>query len=196
MKKHVLWTISGGLLAAVAFASIVIFSGLYDVSAISKENSILRWAFQTTLRHNVASRAAPIVVPDLRDSTLFRHGFEHYDAMCTSCHGAPGREAEELAAGLNPPPPRLTHAAHVWSPAELFVIVKNGIRMTGMPAFSPTHDDLAIWGMVAFLQRLPTLTPEEYNALSEKIDMPMSGTLSSERGTHEGQEHNHHEHTH
>ena len=49
---------------------------------------------------------------------------------------------------------------------ELFWIVQNGIRMTGMPAFGPTHKDEEIWKIVAFLRHLPALTPEEEKALS------------------------------
>jgi mono/diheme cytochrome c family protein len=49
---------------------------------------------------------------------------------------------------------------------ELFWVVQNGIRMTGMPAFGPTHKDEEIWKIVAFLRHLPALTPEEEKALS------------------------------
>jgi mono/diheme cytochrome c family protein len=82
--------------------------------------------------------------------------------MCATCHGAPGKEPEELARGLNPPAPDLAHSTVDLSPSEMFLIVKNGIKMTGMPAWGPTHSDSTIWAMVAFLQRLQTLTPETY----------------------------------
>jgi hypothetical protein len=45
-----------------------------------------------------------------------------------------------------------------WSSAEPFWIAKNGIRMTGMPAFGSTHKDEEIWKVVAFVQRLPMVT--------------------------------------
>ncbi len=57
----------------------------------------------------------------------------------------------------------MSHFADVvarWSSSELFWIAKNGIRMTGMPAFGPTHKDEEI--SVAFVQRLPTVTEEDY----------------------------------
>jgi mono/diheme cytochrome c family protein len=51
------------------------------------------------------------------------------------------------------------------SDAELFWIVKNGLKMTGMPSFGKTHTEKQIWGIVAFLRRLPNLSPEEYAAM-------------------------------
>jgi mono/diheme cytochrome c family protein len=52
------------------------------------------------------------------------------------------------------------------SPAEVYWIVKNGIRMTGMPAFGPTHDEATLWAITAFVKQLPTMTPQQYQALA------------------------------
>jgi mono/diheme cytochrome c family protein len=52
------------------------------------------------------------------------------------------------------------------SDGELFWIVQNGIRMSGMPAFGATHKERQIWEIVAFLRHLPSLTPEEEKALA------------------------------
>lgn len=49
--------------------------------------------------------------------------------------------------------------------AELYWVIKNGIKMTGMAAFGPTHSEDELWGIVAFLKRLPNLRPEEYRAM-------------------------------
>lgn len=53
--------------------------------------------------------------------------------MCATCHGAPGKDPGEIGLGLTPQPPRLEEEASlVWSAQEMFWIVKNDIRMTGM----------------------------------------------------------------
>jgi mono/diheme cytochrome c family protein len=52
-----------------------------------------------------------------------------------------------------------------WSDAELYWIIENGIKMTGMPAFGPTHSKDELWGMVVFVKGLPNLKPEEYAAM-------------------------------
>lgn len=49
--------------------------------------------------------------------------------------------------------------------AQLYWIIKNGIKMTGMAAFGPTHNEDELWGIVAFLRRLPKLKPEEYRSM-------------------------------
>ncbi len=63
-----------------------------------------------------------------------------------------------------------TYPRHLWptdfaEEAELFWVVKNGIRMTGMPAWGPTHTDAQIWDLVAFMQRMPKLSPDAYRNL-------------------------------
>ena len=69
-----------------------------------------------------------------------------------------------MRAGLYPRPPDLTEHLSA-SPAEEFWVIKHGIKMSAMPAWGKTHDDRSIWGIVAFLQKLPGLTPEQYRTL-------------------------------
>ncbi len=59
-------------------------------------------------------------------------------------------------------------AAEHWASHELFWIVKHGIKMTGMPAFGKTHTDNQVWDMVAFLEQLPSVTPEQYVHMMEE----------------------------
>jgi mono/diheme cytochrome c family protein len=96
-------------------------------------------------------------------------GFSHYRGMCQECHGGPGVDPEDLAKGLNPAPPSLNDAAKDFTASELFWTTKNGIRMTGMPAWAPTHSDEVIWDIVAFLETLPGMSPADYQALTRKI---------------------------
>jgi mono/diheme cytochrome c family protein len=108
-------------------------------------------------------------------------GASDFDEMCVQCHGAPGKERGEVGQGLNPRPPSLVDAAPRWSSSELFWIVKNGIQMTGMPAFGPTHDDDRIWAIISFVQRLPTTTPAQYQ---QRISPPASASHSHEHHDH------------
>jgi hypothetical protein len=70
----------------------------------------------------------------------------------------------EMARGLYPRAPELRRRTHP-DPAEDFWVVKHGIKMTGMPAWGVTHSDELLWDVVAFLQKLPELTAEQYQAL-------------------------------
>ena len=85
--------------------------------------------------------------------------------MCVTCHAAPGRKDSAIRVGLNPQPPRL-HDAHVQrrSDGELLWILQHGIRMTGMPAFGPTHSQEELQQLITFIRYLARLTPDEYQA--------------------------------
>jgi mono/diheme cytochrome c family protein len=173
MKKTIL-TVIAVILIEIIVIIIGAYSGIPDISAAKPEGKITDWFLNTTKDHSIRSRAERITVPSLNDSSLVAMGFEHYNEMCVTCHGAPGKEPDELAQGLNPPAPDLVQSTTDLSPAEMFVIVKDGIKMTGMPAWGTTHSDSTIWAIVAFLQCLQALTPETYKAfqnsqLQEKI---------------------------
>jgi mono/diheme cytochrome c family protein len=178
MNKTVL-TVIAVILIEIIVLIIGAYSGIPDVSATKPEGSIVDWFLNTTKDHTIHSRAASIVAPSLNDSSLVATGFEHYNEMCVTCHGAPGREPDELAQGLNPPAPDLVQSTTDLSPAEMFLIVKDGIKMTGMPAWGSTHSDSAIWAIVAFLQRLQTLTPETYKTFQNS--QPQEKTETGER---------------
>lgn len=167
MRRTVLLTIGAVILVGITFILGSAYSGLINVSARGNEGTLSRWFLTTVRDRSIRNRSSDIIAPALGDSTLLAEGFEHYNDMCVTCHGAPGREPDELAQGLNPPAPLLAHQYTVRSPEETFWIIKNGVKMTGMAAFGPTHPDSAIWGMVALVRKLSTMTPEAFRALQK-----------------------------
>ncbi len=149
------------LLGVIGFA----YSGLYDVSASSSHGGFIDWLLSTTSHASIERRASEIEVPDLDNEALVLAGINDFDSMCAGCHGGPGKDPEAMGQGLNPPAPDLAEEAAEMTPAELFWVTKNGIRMTGMPAWGATHDDESIWPVVAFLTRLPELDAAAYREL-------------------------------
>src|SRR5215471_3946832 len=149
------------LIAAVVFllgAAPVIFAGLYDVAATTPHWSATSWLLETTRTRSVKAQAAGIVVPPgLTDPAKVIIGVEHYAAHCAVCHGAPGVPKGDIARGLNPSPPDLAKAARLYTSAELFWIVKHGIKMTGMPAWNG-HSDAELWATVSFVKKLPGMS--------------------------------------
>ncbi len=146
---------------AIGFAH----SGIYDVSASASHSGPVSWLLSTTSHASIKRRAGAVDVPDLTDESLVRAGVNDFDTMCAGCHGAPGRVPEAVGQGLNPPAPDLAESAAHMSSAELFWVTKHGIKMTGMPAWGATHDDDALWPVVAFMSSLPDLDAEGYQAL-------------------------------
>ena len=149
------------MLGTIGFA----YSGLYDVSASSSHSGFVDWLLSTTSHASIERRAGEIEVPDLENEDLVLAGINDFDSMCVGCHGGPGKDPEAMGQGLNPPAPDLAEEAAELTPAELFWVTKNGIRMTGMPAWGATHDDESIWPVVAFMTRLPELDASAYREL-------------------------------
>ena len=162
------WTAIALAAAALIIGLLFIFSGTYNVAATSPHLAPVKWMMETVMDRSVASHARGITAPNLEDSAMFHEGFEHYQEMCVECHSAPGVPRSEMARGLYPRAPRLTHAADEMSAAELFWITKNGVKMTGMPAFGPTHTDEQIWAITAFLKKMPAIDSAAYDSLEQK----------------------------
>lgn len=147
------------IIILIAGALFFIYSGSYNVAATSPDPFIVSWVLEKTKDYSVKKHSENIERPKLNDQTLVKQGYEQYEDSCAGCHGAPGKDAAE---GFNPAPPLLADVSEELSSAELFWVTKNGIKMTGMPAFGLFKSDEEIWSIVAFLKRLPDLTPETY----------------------------------
>lgn len=183
------------VVAAVALA--ICYGGFFNMAADDHHWGMTSGVIDSMRDRNVARQAHDVVVPkDLADEKLIANGAGEYAEMCTGCHLAPGMKDTELRKGLYPMPPNLAEPGARRSVAEQFWIVKHGLKMTGMPAWGLTHDDERIWSMVAFLQKLPSLSPEQYQDLAKSggghhHDDDMAGP----EGAHdeEAEEH-HHDH--
>ena len=178
MIKAIAWTVAS--LAVVSMLTLGwAYSGQYNVAADAPHWDVTANAMATIRDRSIAVRASGMTVPNLADPALIALGAEHYAGMCTGCHLAPGVGENEMRQGLYPKPPNLT-ARRNRSPAESFWIIKHGLKMSGMPAWGVTHDDEAIWGLVAFLQQLPTMDAAAYAALTQD-----EGEAAHEHGEHD-----------
>ncbi len=156
------------------------YSGLFDVAADKPHSDLVLRLVETVREHSIARRAKGIAVPRLDDAGLLASGGADYNEMCSGCHLRPGVASSEIRDALYPQPPDLTKTKRA-DPAQTFWIIKHGIKMSAMPAWGATHDDARMWAMVAFLQQLPRLTPQQYQILTARGD-----------GDEEGEGHAHH----
>ena len=170
------WTlVAGALLVLIGAAAVGIYSGL---SADVPHTQPVYWLLETVRDRSVEARARDIVVPnDLKDPNRISRGAGQYADMCSGCHLAPGMKRTEISQGLYPRAPELRRTTTL-TPEEQFWVVKHGIKMTGMPAWGVTHDDDLLWDVVAFVRKLPELTPEQYEALVK--DAPKHEELMQE----------------
>ena len=164
----------GVVVVLVLAALLFIFSGVYDVAASSPDSDLIAWVLRTTQSRSVhrayESLEGKVAIPNLEDPQRIRTGLILYHQNCATCHGAPGVKLSAIGQGLNPYPPELATEGE-GEPLEAFWVTKNGIKMTGMPSFGVTYSDEEIWAIVAFLQRMPKLSPEEYQAMAREAGM-------------------------
>jgi mono/diheme cytochrome c family protein len=165
--KTILWSVAGTLAMLVLILLIVPYTGAVSVAATQPDLPGMQWFLETTQERSVASRSAAIEPPsDLAAPRRIERGLESFHEMCAGCHGAPGIEPGWMAQGLNPEPPPLwkTDAREISNgqAARDYWVIENGIRMTGMPALGPTHDEQEIWDLVAIVQQLPEMSATAY----------------------------------
>jgi len=172
------------LLAVITAAALGIYFGLYNIAADIPHTQPVYWLLETARERSIAVRAANIAVPgDLTDGKRIVSGAGQYAEMCAHCHLAPGMKRTEISRGLYPRAPELRRGSGL-TPAEEFWVVKHGIKMTGMPAWGVTHSDDLLWDVVAFLRKLPDLTPDQYQTLVKNA--PIHDEMMQEMEMHDG----------
>lgn len=153
------------LLVEAVFLGIYVMRGSYNVSTSNHDGRFVNWWMDTASTRSIKHHAGDVKVPPLDNPARIQEGFKHYHEMCVECHGAPGKEAEEIAKGLWPQAPDYSMLASGWTPAQLFWITKNGIKFTAMPGWGATHSDDKIWDIVAFVQKVSNLSPADYHQM-------------------------------
>ena len=157
--------IAAAILVGIA-GPIVVFayvkSGVFNVAASRPHSRLVEWITHETMINSVKRRAPDIVLAQTVSAAQAIRGFCQYEAHCVACHGAAAVAREQWVNGLNPEPPYLLDASRLWSPNQLYWIVRNGIKMTGMPAWRESMSDGQIWDVVAFLEAAPQMPPQNY----------------------------------
>lgn len=169
-RRSRLWTTAKyfaafGLLLAIG-GFLIAALGLIPIGASSGHWAITRWFLDFSKQRSVSTHSLGTDVPPLDEERFVLQGAGAYETNCRACHGSPSLPNPRVAQHLTPPPPYLPTTLHKWDDAELFYIVKNGIKFTGMPAWSAQKRDDEVWAMVAFLRRFPALDEAEYDRLA------------------------------
>lgn len=168
---------------AVAF----VWSGRYDIGADAPHTRPVFALMQALRERSIRAHAATLTVPDLTDPQLVLKGAGQYAAMCTQCHLSPAMAESEIRPGLYPQPPNLSRVRV--DPKQAFWVIKHGIKMSAMPAWGASHDDATIWSMVAFLQKLPGMSAQEYKDIVARAppddDMDMGAAVDADHHDHD-----------
>ncbi|MEZ0315014.1 MAG: cytochrome c [Myxococcota bacterium] len=119
----------------------------------------------------------PIVMDDAKRA----HARAHWADHCAVCHAADGSGTGVSGERMYPPAPDMrTAITQDLTDGEIYWIIQNGIRLSGMPAWGEAHaDDPETWELVAFVRSLPGLTKDEVEAIESA--MPVSAHERAER---------------
>ena len=127
------------------------------------------------LRHLAVPRAArEMQNPVPFNQEALTEARDHFADHCALCHGNDGRGQTEIGQNLYPKAPDMSLPdTQSLSDGELFYIIHNGVRLTGMPAWGDgtPDDDQGSWKLVYFIRHLPEITSEELgemNAMNPK----------------------------
>jgi mono/diheme cytochrome c family protein len=168
MRLRLLALIGVLAILAVIFKAGYFLGGFYNVAATEAEPDIVAWALTRARTASIQRHASGTPPMSLNDPAEVRNGARAFSERgCANCHGAPGVAWAKWSEGLRPDPPDLKKIVANREPRELFWVIKNGIKMTGMPGFGVIGvPDQEIWSMVAFLKKLPDVSPEDYKSWS------------------------------
>lgn len=176
--RRTIFTVLATLGALLCGVLIWLLLGAYSFAADEEHWGWTERLIEAARQRSISVRADEIEVPPLEDARLVSAGAKLYAEMCATCHMAPGAPANELRKGLYPKPPSLVE--HVVEANKAFWVIKHGIKMTGMPAWGATHDDTEIWSLVAFIRKLPKMTPDDYRASTS------TGSAGAQHGQDKG----------
>ena len=164
------------VLVGVAVGSLGYYMTSHGFSA-RDQPTFIEAKLARTMRQLGVPRAARALKNPTPDTTeTISAGMEHFADHCALCHANNGSGDTEIGRNLYPKPPDMrTAITQDLSDGELFYIIENGVRLTGMPAWaSGPEGEKGSWALVRFIRRLPTLTADEVKAMEKLNPRPPS----------------------
>lgn len=184
MKWKWLWVACG--VVAVLLAGAVVW---LKSTGLSAQPDPPRWERALTRQARAvaipsAARGAANPFSTLNDTDL-AHAREHWVAHCSTCHGLDGKGDTTFGRNMYPRTPDMTRPeTQRLTDGEMFYVISNGVRFTGMPAFGQEDSRDDIWHLVTFIRRLPHLSSEEKQLLEKLAQPEVPGKGEAEGHTH------------
>lgn len=204
MQKLV-WSLVGAItIAAVVAAGCLIFlrTGANGFSARAQPSAIERFVARRTRAMASPAGARERGNPVAESPEILAEARAHWADHCATCHANNGSGDTDMGKHMYPPAPDMRQAeTQTLTDGELFYIIQNGIRLTGMPSWADGtgHDEQDSWKLVRFIRHLPILTAEEEQAMRE-MNPKSPDELKEEREERKflngGQSHEHPPHKH
>ena len=168
------------LIVAVLWIAAYVRVRAGGLSAESQPGRLERLIAVNLVRLSIPADAKRLDNPLASDPQAWRSAADHFEDHCASCHGDDGRGGTALGESMYPKAPDLSQpVVQRLSDGELFYIIQNGVRWTGMPAWRTQHTVDDTWRLVSFVRKVPTLTSADIGMISNE----------SHRDSHEHHEH-------
>ena len=164
MKAFIRAIVALIVLVAVVGGAVAYTVARRGLSTRSEPSRIEELLARTMRRLATPSNVRSMTNPVQPTPEMLEEGLEHFADHCASCHGNNGSGDTEIGRNLYPRAPDMRAApTQELSDGELFSIIENGIRLTGMPAWGTgtPEGQRASWALVHFIRRLPNLTEDE-----------------------------------
>lgn len=157
------------LVVLAGFVVVVIASIFHNGLSARATPTVIERMMARDARHLAIPSSAREVKDPVPDSAEnLREARMHFADHCAICHGNDGSGETMIGRGLYPKPPDLRQPeTQKLSDGELFWVIENGVRFTGMPAFSSPGMQNESWKLVHFIRHLPKLTEEERMEMEE-----------------------------
>jgi mono/diheme cytochrome c family protein len=180
-----MWFIGGAvaLLAVACLAGLIyVKTGAHGFSANAKPSFLETWAATKARDLAVPSEVKSRSDPVSSSPEVIAQAKAHWADHCAICHGNDGKGQTEMGEHMYPPAPDMTkQATQAMSDGQIFYIIQNGIRLSGMPAWGsePTGEEDS-WKLVRFIRHLPDVSPEEIREM-EKLNPKSPQELQEEQ---------------
>ena len=160
-------TLSRMLIAALALAGVIALAAALWLIRGGISAKATPGGFETTAARRIRTLAIPRSARDMRNPVpltpqILAAGREHFADHCAICHANDGSGNTEVGRGLYPRAPDMRQPATQSLPdGELFYIIENGVRLTGMPSWGSHEGTDDNWYLVHVIRHLPKITPAE-----------------------------------
>jgi mono/diheme cytochrome c family protein len=166
VTRTLLWIVFAAIAGTLVGGSIYgIRLVRYGFSARSRPSLLEAAVARRARMWAIPAEARELKNPVPATEEMLTHGRNHWADHCATCHANNGSGDTEIGRNLYPKAPDMRSAAtQSLSDGELYYIIRNGVRMTGMPAWGNPEDrdsDHETWMLVAFIRHLPQVTAEE-----------------------------------
>jgi mono/diheme cytochrome c family protein len=152
------------VVAAIAGGVVAYSIARRGLSARTEPSQVEELVARTMRRLATPREVRSMTNPVEPTEAVLTEGLEHFADHCASCHANDGSGDTEIGRRLYPRAPDMRAGpTQKLSDGELFSIIENGVRLTGMPAWGTgtPEGQRASWALVHFIRRLPTLTDDE-----------------------------------